>query len=112
MYVELLKQHFPQKEYYSTPMMKERERCEWAIRQALLGKRVAVVCSGDSGVYGMAGLLFELREKLKQNNTEGIEQLEFHVVPGVPAARRAAGMPAALTREVSPGARVIAISVP
>ena len=83
-------------------MMKERERCEWAIRQALLGKRVAVVCSGDSGVYGMAGLLFELREKLKQNNTEGIEQLEFHVVPGVTAAcSGAALLGAPLTHDFS-----------
>ena len=101
-YVELLKQHFPQKEYYSSPMMKERERCEWAIRQALSGKRVAVVCSGDSGVYGMAGLLFEVREKLKQNNTEGIEQLEFHVVPGVTAAcSGAALLGAPLTHDFS-----------
>ena len=101
-YVDLLKQYFPGKEYYSTPMMKERERCEWALHQALSGKRVAVVCSGDSGVYGMAGLLFELKEKFKQNHIAGAEQLKFHVVPGVTAAcSGAALLGAPLTHDFS-----------
>ena len=101
-YVDLLRQYFPEKEYYSTPMMKERERCEWALCQALSGKCVAVVCSGDSGVYGMAGLLFELKEKLKQNSVAGVEQLEFHVVPGVTAAcSGAALLGAPLTHDFS-----------
>ncbi len=101
-YVDLLKQYFPGKEYYSTPMMKERERCEWALHQALSGKRVAVVCSGDSGVYGMAGLLFELKDKFKQNHIAGAEQLKFHVVPGVTAAcSGAALLGAPLTHDFS-----------
>ena len=52
-YVELLKQYFPDKQYYSTNMMQERERCQYAIDRAKEGKETVLVCSGDSGVYGM-----------------------------------------------------------
>ena len=61
-YVDILKQYFPDKEYYSTNMMQERERCQYAIDIAKEGKEVVLVCSGDSGIYGMASLVYELAE--------------------------------------------------
>lgn len=77
-YVELLKPCFPEKEFYQTPMRQEKERCQFAISEAAKGRKVSVVCSGDSGVYGMAGLIYQL--------LEGKEEPDVHVVSGVTAA--------------------------
>lgn len=75
-YVNQVREIFPQKEYYTTPMTQEVERCLWAIDQAAAGREVAMVCSGDSGVYGMAGLVCELAG----------EQAALEILPGVTAA--------------------------
>ncbi len=76
-YIDLIRGMFDDKTYLSTPMKRETERCRLAIEQAQQGKTVAMVCSGDAGVYGMAGLLLELAE-----DTE----VEIAVVPGITAA--------------------------
>lgn len=60
-YVDLVKEHFPDKEFFTTPMRKEAERCRIALDLAREGRDVAMICSGDSGIYGMAGLIYELR---------------------------------------------------
>ena len=49
-YINLVKSHFPGKEFLSTPMRKEEERCRLALEQANSGKNVVFICSGDSGV--------------------------------------------------------------
>lgn len=77
-YVELVKEHFPGKELLSTPMMQEEKRCRLAFLQCENGKNTAMVCSGDSGVYGMAGLILELQKDYPQ--------VEVEVVAGVTAA--------------------------
>ena len=59
-------------------MTKEAERCRMALELARSGKNVAVVCSGDSGIYGMAALVYELRG---ENSTP-----EIAIVPGLTAA--------------------------
>ncbi len=60
-YADLLKKYFPEKEYYSTPMRRERDRVIFALEQSKL-RNTALVCSGDSSVYAMAGLAYELSE--------------------------------------------------
>ena len=55
-YVNLVKERYPDKEFLTTPMTKEADRCRMALDAARSGKDVAMVCSGDSGIYGMAGL--------------------------------------------------------
>jgi precorrin-3B C17-methyltransferase len=77
-YVDLLREHFPQKEFITTPMTKEVARCELAFAQAMAGKQVAVVCSGDAGVYGMSGLMLEIGEKYPT--------IAVEIIPGVTAA--------------------------
>lgn len=77
-YVELLKKAFPEKEYGSTPMRKEKERCQLALSEAAKGKDVAVICSGDAGIYGMAGLVLELQKDYPE--------VEVEIVPGITAA--------------------------
>lgn len=77
-YVELIKPYYPNKEYFTTAMKQEIDRCRKAFDFAMEDKRVAVVCSGDSGVYGMAGLVYELSEEYPE--------VEIEVVPGITAA--------------------------
>lgn len=77
-YVELVQKFISDKEYYTTPMTKEKERCEWALCEAAKGRKVAMVCSGDSGIYGMASLIYEL--------AEAYPQVEIRVVSGITAA--------------------------
>lgn len=76
-YVDLVKPLLPDKEYLVTPMRKEADRCRMAIDAALTGKAVAMISSGDAGVYGMAGLIYELAEG---------KEIEIEVIPGVTAA--------------------------
>ena len=54
-YVDLVKEYFPGKEFMTTPMKKEVDRCVLAFEEAKKGKTVSMICSGDAGVYGMAG---------------------------------------------------------
>ena len=61
-YVDLVKDRYPGKEYRTTAMTQEADRCREALKFAAEGRNVAVVCSGDSCVYGMAGLVYELSE--------------------------------------------------
>ncbi len=77
-YVELVRKHFPEKEFIVTPMRREEERCELAFKEAEKGRRVALICSGDAGIYGMAGLMYEIGRKYKD--------ISIEVVPGVTAA--------------------------
>lgn len=76
-YVELLKKYFGDKTFLSTPMTKEKDRVEMALKEAE-NKNVAIICSGDSVVYGMAGLAYEM--SVEYND------VEICVVPGVTAA--------------------------
>ena len=62
-YVDLVKGYFPGKPVLTTPMRREVERVELALAEAAKGKTVAMVCSGDPGVYGMSGLAQELAER-------------------------------------------------
>ena len=77
-YVDLLRPYFPEKEFMTTPMKQEIERCHMAFRQAETGKITAMVCSGDAGVYGMAGLMMELSPEYPN--------CQITVIPGVTAA--------------------------
>lgn len=77
-YVDLVKEHFSEKEFLTTPMTKEVERCELAFAEALKGRTVAVICSGDAGVYGMSGLMLEIGERYPK--------ISVAVIPGVTAA--------------------------
>ena len=54
-YVDLVKDRFPDKTFLTTPMRREVERVELALAEAAKGQTVAMVCSGDAGVYGMSG---------------------------------------------------------
>ena len=89
-YVELLKEKYPDKEYAVTPMRREIERCRMCYDLAAQGKKVALVCSGDAGVYGMAAPRYELLEEYGER--EGYERISLWVVPGITAANSGAAV--------------------
>lgn len=77
-YVDLVKEYFADKEFMTTPMKKEVERCQLAFEEAVKGRTVSMICSGDAGIYGMAGLMYEV----------GVDypEVELEIIPGVTAA--------------------------
>ena len=74
------------KEIVATGMRKEIERCREAVLLAAQGRRVALISSGDAGVYGMAGLVIECLEE------KGLLDLPLEIIPGVTAASAAASL--------------------
>ncbi len=85
LYVDLVKDIIGNKQVIATAMRKEVERVELAIQEALSGKIVSIVSSGDPGVYGMAGLVLEVVSK------ENID-LPIEIISGIPAANAAAAV--------------------
>ena len=77
-YIDLIKERFGHKKLLSTPMKKEVERCRLAVEETLKGQKVAMVCSGDAGVYGMAGLIYEV--------AQDYDPIEIEIIPGITAA--------------------------
>lgn len=77
-YVDLVRERYPDKAFMTTPMTREVQRCQMALDEALGGKNIAMVCSGDSGIYGMAALIYELRGEKAEP--------EIEVIPGLTAA--------------------------
>jgi len=83
LYCDLVKPYFPDKEYISTPMMKEIKRCRMALESAQSGRLTAMICSGDAGIYGMASPILELAKEYG---------VEVEVVAGVTAASSGAAL--------------------
>ncbi len=77
-YLDLLSDRFAGKEFISTPMRQEEERCRICFEEAEKKKTVSMVCSGDAGIYGMASLMYEIGTQYPD--------CELCVVPGVTAA--------------------------
>ncbi len=77
-YVDLVRALYPDKEFRTTPMTQEAERCRMALDEAREGKTAALICSGDSGIYGMAALVCELRGEA--------DGPEIELIPGLTAA--------------------------
>ena len=86
-YLALIKPLLTGKEIVGTGMMQEIERCRRAVELAGEGKTVAVVSSGDPGIYGMAGLVLELAQQAPAN-----KQPDVTVIPGISAVSAAAAL--------------------
>lgn len=82
-YVEQVRQFLPQKRYLATAMRSETERCRLAL-EAAAQQTVSMVCSGDPGIYGMAGLLLQLAGDQPA--------CEIEIIPGVTAAASGAAL--------------------
>lgn len=77
-YIDLVKDRFPDKEIIESSMRSEIERCRICVREAKNGKTVALICSGDAGIYGMASPMLETAAE------EDFDDVE--IIPGVTAA--------------------------
>ncbi len=90
-YVELVRTLLTGKQVISTGMMQEVQRCREAISLARAGKSVALVSGGDSGIYGMAGLVLELVDMDSRQNPD-LPPLEVQIIPGISAVQAAAAL--------------------
>ena len=77
-YVNLIKDEFPGKRFVSNGMRKEVDRCKATLEEALKGQTVAIISSGDAGVYGMAGIMCQV--------AADHPEIDIEVIPGVTAA--------------------------
>ena len=75
-YINLVKDEFSEKEFYASGMKREVERCQEVLELAKAGKKVALISSGDSGIYGMAGIMIEVA-------LESETGIEVEIVPGI-----------------------------
>lgn len=83
-YIDLLGERFANKKKLTTPMRQETERCRLCFDEAVNGKKVAMICSGDAGVYGMASLMYEIGKEFPDT--------EVYVIPGITAANSGAAV--------------------
>lgn len=83
-YLNLLGERFQGKELRATPMRQEEERCRICFAEAEKGKTVALICSGDAGIYGLASLMFEIGKEHPQT--------ELSVIAGITAASSGAAL--------------------
>lgn len=83
-YLELLPEALKNKELLTTPMTKEEDRCKMAFEEAMKGKSVALISSGDAGIYGMASLMIEIGKDYPE--------VDVNILPGVTAASSGAAM--------------------
>ena len=83
-YTDLIKEYFPNTEIRSSSMMKEVDRCLEVLDLAKAGKNVALISSGDAGIYGMAGIMYEI---INEN-----DNIEVEVIAGVTATNAAAAI--------------------
>ncbi len=83
-YVRLLGERFAGKKMMTTPMRQETERCRLCFEEAARGKQVALICSGDAGIYGLASLMYEIGRDYPET--------ELMVIPGITAASSGAAV--------------------
>ncbi len=98
-YLDLIPDLLGNKTVISSGMRREMERCQTAIEHALSGRNVALVSSGDAGIYGMAGLVFDICKKKRLNvlewdgeDRDGPPGFSLRVIPGIPAFNAAASL--------------------
>lgn len=86
-YIKLIPELVGDKKIIGTAMMQEVERCKMAIDEASEGKTVALISSGDAGIYGMAGLVIDMTLNLPES-----ERPQFEVIAGISAVNAAAAI--------------------
>ena len=96
-YFQFIEPYLPEGcECIDTGMKHERERAEEAFRLAEEGKTVVVISSGDAGIYGMAPLIYEMRDERLKIRDERLEirdrWVEIIILPGISAFQKAASL--------------------
>jgi precorrin-3B C17-methyltransferase len=95
-YIDLVRPWLTTQEVVATGMKAEVKRCQLALDRACAGQKVAIVSSGDAGIYGMAGLVLEMCavQGLKVGPPEAGAAVDLYleVIPGVPALAAGAAL--------------------
>ena len=86
-YLALVRDLLAEKEVFGSGMMQEIERCQAAVDAAVEGRSVAVISSGDPGIYGMAGLVLELANKIPESKRPDVA-----IIPGISAVGASAAI--------------------
>ena len=86
-YIKLIETLLEGKKVIGTAMMQEIDRCRLAVEAAVDGKNTVVVSSGDSGVYGMAGLVLEIALTYEKE-----KRPEIAIIAGISAVNAAASI--------------------
>ncbi|MBI5665547.1 MAG: precorrin-3B C(17)-methyltransferase [Nitrospirae bacterium] len=88
-YLDLIQDLIKEKKVMSSGMRQEVDRCAKAVELAQDGKTVAVICSGDPGIYAMAGLVFEIvfgqQKVVGARRAVPLPQVDIEIIPGIPA---------------------------
>lgn len=84
-YIDIVRPYFPEKQFICSGMTREVERCELVLQKAVEGYKVAIISSGDSGIYGMAGIMLEVANRSGSN-------VPVEIIPGITAANAAAAV--------------------
>lgn len=82
-YIDLIREYFPEKKFLSYSMRQEVKRCNDALAISRENKNIALISGGDSGVYGMAGLMLEIASGSSE---------EIRIIPGITAANSCAAI--------------------
>lgn len=95
-YVDLIAPLLAGQEVLATGMLGEMQRCQMAIDRALAGESVALISSGDVGIYGMAGLVLEIcqERQIRPGPRNGAAEVDLplEIIPGVPALAAGAAL--------------------
>ncbi|MEM8591732.1 MAG: precorrin-3B C(17)-methyltransferase [Pseudomonadota bacterium] len=90
LYIDLLGPLAAGKKRSDFPLGGEEERCRYALERAGEGRDVALVCSGDAGIYAMGALVFELLDREAHGVSDAARRVEVVCSPGVSALQGAA----------------------
>ena len=92
LYIDLLGPLAHGKKRSDFPLGGEEARCRYALEQAAKGQNVALICSGDAGIYAMAALVFELLDRAPDQKgvSDAARRVEVLCAPGISALQGAA----------------------
>ena len=92
LYIDLLGPLAAGKPRRDFPLGGEEDRCRYALEQAAKGRRIALVCSGDAGIYAMGALVFELMDRGPEAHgvSDAARRIEVVSAPGISALQAAA----------------------
>jgi cobalt-precorrin 5A hydrolase/precorrin-3B C17-methyltransferase len=98
LYIDLLGGIAADKPRADYALGEEEARCRYALEEAAKGRSIAMICSGDAGIYAMGALVFELLDRDKDNGgvSAAARRVEVTSAPGVSALQAAAARSGAL----------------
>ncbi|SHL33091.1 precorrin-3B C(17)-methyltransferase [Roseibium suaedae] len=91
LYLDIVAPHINGKTHHNFPLGEEQERVRFALERAGEGRNVALVCSGDAGIYAMGALVYELLDRSPENGgvSDAARRVSILNAPGISALQAA-----------------------